>query len=186
MTRIGRLVALLAAAFICVAAGGAMAQKAPAIQIATMDSQQILRDAKAAQSVATQIRVFIGQLEKLAASEEAALKARQEQYRQQAAILAPEAQQQRQQELQKAYTDAQRLLQERRNAIDRVRQQAFEVMKAQILAIIEELQKERAFQMVLDRSSYSWAAPELDITPEIIQRLDRRLPAVTVDKPQGF
>lgn len=186
MMRIGRLAAVLAAVVICVAAGAASAQKSVDGYIATMDSQQILREAKAAQTVTAQIKGFFGQLEKLAASEEAALKAKQEQFRQQAAILAPDAQQQRQLELQKSYTDAQRLLQERRIAIDRVRQQAFEVMKAQILGIIEELQKERSFQVVLDRSSYSWAAPQLDITPEIIKRLDRRLPSVTVEKPQGF
>lgn len=185
MMRIGRLVALLAAVLFCASATSGMAQSA-GFPVATMDSQQILREAKAAQSVTSQIKVFIAQLEKLAASEEAALKAKSEQFRQQAAILAPDAQQQRQLELQKSYTDAQRLLQERRIAIDRVRQQAFEVMKAQVLSIIEELQKEKSFMMVLDRSAYSWAAPELDITPEIIKRLDRRLPSMTVEKPQGF
>ncbi|WP_417515179.1 OmpH family outer membrane protein [Minwuia sp.] len=163
----------------------ALAQANPPAVIAVMDSQRILRDAKAGQSVAKQIKGFIDGFQGVLKREEESLRKRQQELRKQSAILAPEALEQRRLELQKNFNDAQRMVQDRRIAIDKSRQQALEVIKAQILEIIEELQKERKFNLVLDRSSYSWVSPELDITQEIVRRLDKRLPSVKVSRPEG-
>lgn len=164
----------------------AMAQPNPPAVIATMDSQRILREAKAGKSVASQIKGYFDQLQALIKREDESLKKRQDELRQQAAILSADALEQRRSELQKSFNDAQRLVQDRRAAIDQTRQQALEVIKGQILEIIEELQKERTFNIVLDRSNYSWALKSLDITDEIVQRLDKRLPSVNVATPKGF
>lgn len=164
----------------------AAAQSNPPAVIATMDSQRILREAKAGKSVANQIKGYIDQLQSIIKREDEALKGRQDELRQQAAILSPEALDQRRGELQKSFNDAQRMVQDRRAAIDQTRQQALEVIKGQILEIIEELQQERSFNIVLDRASYSWALPQLDITDEVVKRLDQRLPSVNVAKPKGF
>jgi len=164
----------------------ATAQTMPSAVVAVMDSQRILRDARAGQSVAKQIKAFIDEFQGVVKREEDALRARQQELRQQSAILAPEAVEQRRLELQKNYNDAQRMVQERRQAIDRTRQQALEVIKTQILEIIQEMAKEQQFNLVLDRSAYSWTTPELDITQEIVSRLDKRLPSVKVARPQGF
>jgi len=164
----------------------ARAQPLPPAVIATMDSQQILRESKAAISIAGQIKGYMDSLQQLIQSEDNALKARQDELRQQAAILAPEAVEQRKAELQKSYTDAQRMVQDRRQAIGRTQQQAVEVLKGQILGIIEELERERGFNLVLDRNSMSWTNGALDITKEIIARLNQRLPSVKVGRPEGF
>lgn len=186
MTRVVWLAIIVAAIGMVGAADVARAKTNPPAVIATMDSQRILRDAKAAQSIAQQIKRYVDQLQEIVKNEESALKSKQTELRQQAQILAPDALDERRNELQQSYSDAQRMVQERRLAIDRIRQEALEVLKAQILEIIEELQKERTFNIVLDRASYSWATAELDITDDIITRLDKRLPSVTVQRPDGF
>ncbi|MDF1720440.1 MAG: OmpH family outer membrane protein [Minwuia sp.] len=162
------------------------AQPLPTAVIATIDSQQILRESKAAISIAGQIKGYMDSLQQLIQAEDNALKARQDELRQQAAILSPEAIDQRQSELQKSYTDAQRMVQDRRQSIGRTQQQAVEVLKGQILGIIEELERERGFNLVLDRNTISWNSGALDITGEIITRLNQRLPSVKVGRPEGF
>lgn len=166
--------------------GAAVAQQHTAAVIATMDSQQILRDSKAGQSVAKQIKEYADTFQGVLKREDEALKQRQQELRKQSAILAPDVLEQRRLELQKSFTDAQRMIQDRRLGIDKTRQEALEVIKAQILTIIEQLQKERQFNLVLDRSNYSWGVPELDITQDIVDRLDKRLPSVKVARPKGF
>lgn len=168
------------------AAPAAFAQNHPAAVVAVMDSQKILRDSKAGQSVARQIKDFADTFQGMVKREEEALRQRQQELRNQSAILAPEVLEQRRQELQKTFNEAQKLIQDRRVSIDRTRQQALEVIKQQILEIIEELQKEKKFNLVLDRSAYSWVLPELVITEEIVRRLDQRLPSVKVARPEGF
>lgn len=167
-------------------AAGAVAQQHPTAIVAVMDSQQILRDAKAGQSVAQQIKAYADTFQGVVKREEEALRQRQQELRKQAAILAPEVLEQKRQELQTSFNDAQRMIQDRRVGIDKTRQEALEIIKQQILEIIEELQQERKFNLVLDRSAYSWRSPELDITQDIVTRLDKRLPSVKVARPKGF
>lgn len=167
-------------------AGAVVAQQHPTAIIAVMDSQQILRDAKAGQSVARQIKEYADTFQGVVKREEEALRQRQQELRKQSAILAPEVLEEKRQDLQKSFNDAQRMIQDRRIGIDKTRQEALEVIKQQILEIIEELQKERNFNLVLDRSAYSWRSPELDITQDIVGRLDKRLPSVKVARPKGF
>ncbi|WP_164516440.1 OmpH family outer membrane protein [Minwuia thermotolerans] len=186
MTRFLSLIVLFAMLGVAAVQHQAAAQSNPPAVIATMDSQRILREAKAGKSVASQIKSFIDELQAVIKREDEALKARQDELRQQAAILSPDALEQRRAELQQSFNDAQRMVQDRRVAIDQTRQQALEVIKGQMLDIIEELQQERDFNVVLDRSSYSWALPSLDITDEIVKRLDQRLPSVSVARPKGF
>jgi len=179
-------ISLLAVLAMAVLAMPAQSQNHPAAVIAVMDSQQILRDAKAGQSVASQIKAFADKFQGIVKREEESLRQRQQELRKQAAILEPSVLDQKRQELQQSFTDAQRMIQDRRVNIDKSRQQALEVIKQQILEIIEELQRERKFNLVLDRSAYSWRSPELDITDEIVRRLDKRLPSVKVARPKGF
>jgi outer membrane protein len=164
----------------------AVAQQHTAAVVAVMDSQQILRDAKAGQSVAQQIKAYADTFQGVVKREEESLRQRQQELRKQSAILAPEVLEQKRQDLQKSFNDAQRMIQDRRVGIDKTRQEALEVIKQQILEIIEELQSERKFNLVLDRSAYSWRSPELDITQDIVGRLDKRLPSVKVARPKGF
>ncbi|WP_416896640.1 MAG: OmpH family outer membrane protein [Minwuia sp.] len=180
------VILIVSAAVLAAAPGASFAQQMPNAVVAVMDSQRILRDAKAGQSVAKQIKAYIDSFQAVVKQEEDGLRERQQDLRKQSAILSPEAMEQRRLELQKSFNDAQRMVQDRRIAIDKTRQQALEVIKAQILEIIEELQKERKFNLVLDRTSYSWVAAELDITQEIVSRLDKRLPSVKVERPEGF
>lgn len=186
MTRLLSLIFVFAMLGVAAVENRAAAQSNPPAVIATMDSQRILREAKAGKSVANQIKSFIDELQAVIKREDDALKTRQDELRQQAAILSPDALEQRRAELQQSFNDAQRMVQDRRGAIDQTRQQALEVIKGQMLDIIEELQQERDFNLVLDRSSYSWALPSLDITDEIVERLDQRLPSVSVARPKGF
>lgn len=181
------LLALIAAILLATAlTDSVMAQSHPSSVVAVMDSPMILRESKAGKSVAKQIKTFVEKFQGVVKREEEVLRARQQELRKQSAILEPDVVEQRRLELQKSFNDAQRMVQDRRLSIDKTRQQALEVIKGQILEIIEELQKERGFNLVLDRSSYSWALPELDITNDIISRLDKRLPSVKVASPEGF
>ena len=48
-----------------------------------------------------------------------------------------------------------------------------------------ELAKERDFALVIDRAQTAYRSDSLDITEEVLKRLDKKLPSVKVNLPQG-
>jgi Skp family chaperone for outer membrane proteins len=50
--------------------------------------------------------------------------------------------------------------------------------------IVDELSREREFNIVLARNQVIYAKTALDITDDVLRRLDRALPQVRVAQPQ--
>jgi Skp family chaperone for outer membrane proteins len=56
----------------------------------------------------------------------------------------------------------------------------------QVIEILKGLATERGFNMVLDRAQVQiFIGDNIDITPEVLKRLDQRLPTVKVNLPAG-
>lgn len=184
------LVAVVAMA--AVAPAFAQAQRAPAASggkvppsvIAVIDIQRIMRDAAAHKGARQQLEQFRNSFQAEMAKEDEKLRAEDQELMRQRSILAPEVWDQRRQAFQSKVVEVQRRVQERSQAVDKSMAGVRDQIAQQVVKILEELGGERGFNMVLDRSQmHIIIGDNIELTAEVLKRLDQRLPSVKVNLP---
>ena len=160
--------------------GPARAQKLPPTVAAVIDYQQILREAKAARSIREQIEgrreAYQGEIGR---EEERLLEADQA-FAKQRSLLTPEARAERRREFEKEVVEVQRMVQERRQKLDRASAAALNQVKQALIEIVTGIAEARGFNLVLPSSEVLFFARSIDLTQEVMSELDRRLPDVRV------
>ncbi|MBC7348401.1 MAG: OmpH family outer membrane protein [Candidatus Aminicenantes bacterium] len=88
--------------------------------------------------------------------------------------LTPEAQSQLQREIDRKEADRQKYEQENTRLFEQFKNQLIKRIREEMLAVIDELIKERGYELVFDLSTSGliYYRPELDITDEVIKRYD--------------
>ena len=81
--------------------------------------------------------------------------------------------------------DAQGRVQRRRQALERVNVEAMERVKQALEAIVAEVAAERQLTLIVRKDQAVLATPEIEITDEVLKRLDQRLPSVQISDPGG-
>jgi outer membrane protein len=174
--------ALFATAVIA-APSAALAQAASTIIIVDMD--RVGAESAAGKSGQTQLQAKLNSLQSRAKQlgdqfrkeEEDLIKARQ------GNTIAPAAFEARVKDIQTRQGSAQTEIDGRRNDFSRsqafVRQQIFNAVGP----VIQQLMRERNAQVVISRDATMAYVPALDVTGEVINRLNRSLPTVNVNAP---
>jgi Skp family chaperone for outer membrane proteins len=152
--------------------------------VAVVEMQRVLRESAAGRSIQSQLEVesrkFRDQVTKL----QDEIKAAENDFRRQRAVMAPDAQNQQVQALQAKQADAQRLVQERQEALQKGEADAVNVVGDNMRDIVQQLAAERHIGMVLRKEVViSMSDKNMDITDDVIQRLNTKLPSVTVTIP---
>jgi outer membrane protein len=152
--------------------------------IALVDMQRVLVESAAGRSIQTQLdgerRKIRDQVTKL--DEE--IKAAENDFKRQRAVMAPDAQNQEIQRLQAKQADAQRVVQDRQEAFQKGQNDAVTVVGDNMRDIVSQLAAERHIGMVLRKEvAISNSDKNMDITDDVIQRLNTKLPSVTVTVP---
>ena len=148
--------------------------------ILVFDVDRAIGLSKAGRSMASQLEE---QVSKVRADEGEALKGLQseaEKLKEQQKLLAPEALQKKFEELQLKEVERRRSLSEKSQSIQAGGQRA----AAEIVKIAEEelsaIAKERKADIVMRRDAVFFASPAIDVTTELVSRLDKRLSKVKV------
>ncbi|MCB9989165.1 MAG: OmpH family outer membrane protein [Rhodospirillales bacterium] len=81
----------------------------------------------------------------------------------------------------KKVMEARRAVQERKQAFAEATAKASGVLQKEILKIVEGLSKEKDFDLVLTGQGIVWSEPSLDITADVMKKLDASLSAVKLD-----
>lgn len=152
--------------------------------IVVADVIQILRDAAAVQSIRSQLEKQRAAYQADLQKQENELRNADQELAKQRAILSPEAFAQRRRELEKRVSDAQQTVQDRRRALDTAFNTAMQKVNEAMVAVVSEIVQERNYQMVLTKTQVVIVQTQLDITPEVMRRLNRKLPTVAVSIPQ--
>jgi Skp family chaperone for outer membrane proteins len=154
---------------------------ASATSVAAVNVQKIMRDAKAAKSVRTQLeskqKDFQAELKKI----EDELQKEDQGLAKQRSILAPDAFERKVQEFRKKAAAAQKEAQKKRAMLDRAFAGALNDIQKQIGKIVEKLSKEKGYEVVVPTSQILYVDSTLDITDEVRTRLDKKLPTVKVN-----
>lgn len=180
------LVALAVSALPGVALAQAAGGKVPPAIIAVIDSQRVNREAAALKNARQQLEQFRFSFQSEIAKEEEKLRAEEQEIARQRSVLSPEAFEQRRQAFQAKVVDLQKRIQERSQSLEKMLNGVREQVTVQVIEILKGLAQERGFNMVLDRAQVQiFIGDSIDITPEVLKRLDQRLPTVKVNLPAG-
>jgi outer membrane protein len=157
---------------------GAAAQKLPPAVAAVIDYQRILRDAAAARSIRDQIEARRKTYQEEISKEEQRLHEVDKEFAKQRSVLSPDDFAEKRREFEQDVAEVQRKVQERRRELDRLSAAALNEVKGALIAIVTSIADERGFNLVLPSSEVLFFARSLDLTEEVLAKLDARLPEV--------
>ena len=176
------LVLVMAAAPAGALAQDEAARMAPAT-IGVIDSQFILVSSEASQGIRTQIELIRDLYSAEISQLEDGLRTQEQEVTRQRAILAPEAFAERLAAFEGEVDRVQRLVEERNRQIDQAFNQAMSQVRDVLLQVVVELSEARGFNLLLEQNDVLYAVPQLDLTDEVIVRLNELLPNVEVPIP---
>lgn len=176
----GRAFALVALALLSVPALPVVAQQLPPAVAAVIDYQRILQEASAARSMRDQIDARREAYQAEIDREEARLRKAEQDFAKQRSVLTPEAQAERRRQFEQEVVEVQRMVQERRRALDRASALALNEVKEALIEIVTGIADEKGFNIVLSSSEVLFFARTIDLTEDVLADLDERLPDVRV------
>lgn len=175
MTRI--FLTLTAAFILSLSATGALAET----KLAVVNIQQIMRESKAAESVREQMKAkqknFQTELDKL----EKELQTEDQELAKQRSVLSQEAFEKKYQDFRQKAADGQKEVRTKRAALDKGFTQALSDIQKKVLDIVDTISKDKGYNAVISTSQMLYADPELDITQEVLSKLNSELPSLTVN-----
>ena len=168
-----------------IGAGGPLetrAQKLPATVAAVIDYQRILTEAAAARSIREQIELRRKTYQEEIGKEEQRLHEADKEVARQRSLLTPEAFAEKRREFEREVAEVQRMVQERRRELDSATGVALKEVEDALIDVVESIAEERGFNLVLPRSEVLFFARTIDLTDEVLTKLDDRLPNVQVPR----
>lgn len=166
-------------------AGRAGAVDNPAQAMAVVDFSAVRRDAAASRAIAQKLETYLSAYQSDIEREEGALRDAQEALKRRQADLPSEAYAQERRNWEQAVAEAQRRFMRRRQAMDDARAEAWAQVNEALGQVISALAAERQLRIVLRRDQAVWVAPELEVTDEVLRRLNQVLPTVEIKAIEG-
>ena len=160
---------------------GANAQEIPLPKIGIVDVQLVLRDSKAAKSIRPEYDKMRKAFQKQVSEQEQQLRQAEQELSRQRAILAPEAFTQKRRAFSEEARKAQSSVQARRRLLDKSFNDTKNVILKNLIIVAREVADDRKLNMLLEKRFVFLSAKTIDVTEEVIARLDKRLPKLTVN-----
>ena len=152
--------------------------------VAVVDMQRVLAESQAGKSIQSQLDAERRKIRDEVTKLDEEIKTAENEFRRQRAVTAPEAQQEQAQAVEQRRASAQRFLQDRQEAFQKGESDALNVVSDNMRDIVQQLSSERHVGLVLRKEIVlSLADKNMDITDDVIQRLNTKLPSVTVNIP---
>ncbi len=162
---------------------GVAADSVSPASIIVIDTQQIRRDSLAGKDILRQIDDIRSSVQADIQKTEQQLRAEEDELKRQRAILTPEAFDQKRQAWEQKVMDVQRKVQEKNAELEQALQKANGELQRAITPILQKILETKGATFMLDKSQIIIMAPNkgLDVTTDVIEKLDSVLPGVKVD-----
>lgn len=151
-----------------------------AAEIAVVDVQRIMKEAKAAQSIKEQVKAkqksFQGELDE----KEKSLQREDQELAKQRTLISKEEFEKKYLDFRKKASDAQQEIHEKRARLDKAFGEALATVQKQIVDIVQRVAKDKGVEVAIARSQLIYAKEELDITEPVLTSLNKELPNITV------
>jgi Skp family chaperone for outer membrane proteins len=185
VTRLGLVIAATWAAELPLAlVQPVAAQEVAAPVIITVDVQQILRDSLVAKDVQAQMDQRTERYTKEVTSQENDLQKTQDELEQERSKLSADDFNAKMRDFQAHYDALDNRVQVTRQALQQSYNDAMTKVENTALQIIADIAAERKANLVVTKAAVLFEAKDLDITQEVIKRLDDKLPKVDLAPPQ--
>lgn len=158
----------------------------PPAVIAVVNTQRILAQAKAAVAIRTQIEQMRTQAQTQITRNEEGLRAEEQELARQRSVLAPQAFQDRERAFRGRVGQMQEQVQTLQRDLENAYNNAMVEVRQAMGPIFVEATRARGVNLILDNNQVVFGERSLEITDEIIQRLDAALPSVRVPTPPGL
>ena len=146
--------------------------------VAVLNLKQVMRQSRAGKSLQDQIdQVHVANVARDRQADEA-LRAEDQALQQQRAVLSAEAFAQKRKELQSRLADQQQQFIERQRRFQASVDKAWFEIRAAMLEVTDGLVAERKIDVVVTQASTALMTKDLNITQEVLARLDQKLSAV--------
>ncbi|HJS32749.1 MAG TPA: OmpH family outer membrane protein [Alphaproteobacteria bacterium] len=150
-----------------------------------VDILLVLRDSTAAQGIRGQFEKQRASFQAEIAKQEKDLRAADEELARQRAILTPEAFAQKRRELERKVGEAQQGAQGKRRNLDQAFNEAMQQVERKVFEVVAEIASERDYKLALHKAQVVVVQTSLEITPEVLRRVNQKLPNVAVKLPQN-
>jgi Skp family chaperone for outer membrane proteins len=172
-------------------AGAAYAEtspKMPSPVIAIVDVQRILQESSASKSVQKQLEVQRSTFQNEIEKEENSLRQAEQTLSKQRTQLSAQDYSDREQQLRQRFSTVENHVQARRKVLDQSYADAMSAVRSALLDVVSSVAHERGANLVIVKQQALWTDQPLDITDEVLNRLDLKMPkidvATPVEKPQ--
>jgi len=164
--------------------GPAVSQADTGIKVISVDRQSFFTDSAAAKDVSAQVQTLRDALEKDLEKKAGDLKTEEEQLKSQQSILTQEV-----------FEQKVKQFQEKIGALESGRQTDLRGLQAGLIKaqneiwqavspILDEILKEKGATLMLERNAIVKGSVDIDVTAEVMKRLDEKLPKVKVEPAQ--
>ncbi|NQU60357.1 MAG: OmpH family outer membrane protein [Rhodospirillales bacterium] len=153
------------------------------LPIGILDVQSILKEAKAVKNIRDQVTKFGSKFEEEIEKERNEIRKANQELARQRTILAPEAFAEKRRKFEQRVVEVQRLVQTRQRSLDKSRNEAMVSVNKAYTAIVSKIANEKNLAIIVRKSQTAFSVKSLDLTQEILARLDKQLPSVKVADP---
>ncbi len=157
------------------------AQPAFAASYGVVNIQRIMQESKAATSVRNQLQAKQKAFQADLDAKQKALVAEDQQLAAQRSKLSKEAFEQKVKAFQTKAGNTQKEIQNKKAALDKAFAEALTKIQEKVGAITAEVAKAKGMNMVIAASQVVWGDASLDVTGEVLKKLDAVLPSVSVN-----
>lgn len=153
---------------------------AQAGDLAVVNIQQIMKDSTAAQAARQQLQAKQKQFQDDISAKEKELQKEDQELAKQRSLMDQEAFKQKITAFQQKAAGVQKDVREKRQTFTKAYEDAIGQLHARVTGIIADLAKERGFKLAVPTSQILYAEPALDISGEVLSRLNKQMPSLTV------
>lgn len=154
------------------------------LRIAILDVNRVFQNARAVKAIQSELRAYIDAYRSGTEREEEAIADAQRELAQKRDSLSPEAYDAERRKLEQRLVRAQARVQERKRGLDRAQQQGMYQVQATLNRIVTEIANERGLTLILRKDQTVLSATALEITDEVLRRLNAELSSVDVALPK--
>jgi len=152
--------------------------------IGVVDLVTIMQSSESAKAIRSQMEKITKSYQAAVAGEKDKLEKEAQDLEAQRTTLAADALQAKQRDFQQRVANYERELQGRRNKLADVSNAALKQVQDAIVSVVAQIAKESQLTLVITKDTVLFASNDLDITAEVMKRLNAKLPTVSVQAPK--
>ncbi|PPR11608.1 MAG: hypothetical protein CFH41_00479 [Alphaproteobacteria bacterium MarineAlpha11_Bin1] len=171
----------VAAALLLATSTNPLAQATPAPSIGIVDIQKVMRESMASLSIRPTVDRMRKEFQKQVSSQEQRLRRSEQELSRQRAILAPETFAQKRRKFSAQAREAQVSVQRRRSTLERAFNNTKNEILKNLIVVAQQVATEKNLNFMIEKRFVLISATSLDVTDEIMKRLNERLPKVEID-----